>query len=754
MERSWKELEQIIDSSPAMIWITDKEGSCTYLSQQWFNYTGQSQNQALDLGWLDAIHRDDVERVAKKFKEANNAQRAFTLEYRLRTKAGVYRWVTDAGNPRLNDDKVFIGFVGTVFDIHEQKLSAKEASLKSEAIENSLNGFDIVNSRGEFVYANSAYLKMWRYESLDELIQSRPEDHCLDPEVPRLIIEELKKNGKCNIEFVAKRKDGTTFDVLMWARLALDADGNEIYPTTSIDISTRKKAERQIKESEQTLSLITNSIPDLIGYVDKDYTYKFANSAYEKKMGVKTKDIIGQSIAALWPEYFKRIKPSIDKALSGENVHIQTSISDITGENFIFDIKYIPDFDSSRKVSGFVVIGHDVTDLIRAKESAEKANRLKSSFLANMSHEIRTPLSAMLGFTELLKDPHLTPTEKDNFLNIMSKNGEQLSVIINDILDLSKVEAGHLNYDFQRVDIKNLIEELINFMSIKARDKRLILRYEIDKKVPRTINTDPIRVRQILLNLIGNSIKFTAKGEIQVKVFARTRGKKRKLYFEVTDTGIGIAKGKTESIFDVFVQADDSTTRKFGGTGLGLALSRRLAKALGGNIRLLNSEEDKGTTMVLQVLDQPENRLSLPSKQLKSIEKPVSLDVFKKAKILVVDDVPDNQVLIAHYLKSTGVEMEFVSNGREAFDSAIKNDYDLILMDIQMPEMDGYTATSQLRIAGYNKPIIALTAHAMTEAKEKCLSVGCSDYLAKPIKNDELKKLVGHYLSSRESLQF
>lgn len=390
-----------------------------------------------------------------------------------------------------------------------------------------------------------------------------------------------------------------------------------------------------------------------------------------------------------------------------------------------------------------------LNELKTAKDEAERANQLKSAFLANMSHEIRTPLGAMMGFADLLKDPGLTVSERQSFTNILSRNGESLSVIINDILDLSKVEAGHLTLEYTDTFPDQIGADVVSLLRVKANEKDLVLEYSHDESSPASVVADPTRVRQILLNIVGNAIKFTQFGSIHLRSFAcKTNRGRDALCFEVKDTGIGIPKAQQENIFEMFVQADGSMTRRFGGTGLGLALSRHLARAMGGDVVITETNEGIGSTFLVTIEDQPERRNESTVRGLRgsmhSEELPaMSLDGIK---ILVVDDAPDNQQLIWRYLTKQGAVVDSAENGFLGYRAALAGNFDLILMDIQMPIMDGYSATQKLREAGYRKPIVALTAHAMSEVRKKALNVGYTDHLTKPINSKELISTIAKHV--------
>jgi signal transduction histidine kinase len=374
----------------------------------------------------------------------------------------------------------------------------------------------------------------------------------------------------------------------------------------------------------------------------------------------------------------------------------------------------------------------------------EVTSENKSMFLANMSHEIRTPLGAMIGFADLLKDPSLSSEEREQYLTILSRNGESLSVIINDILDYSKMESGRMILEYQEISPKKLAEDVVSLLKVTAIEKGIDLSYEEDETSPKSFVSDPVRARQVLLNLVSNAVKFTPAGFVRIRSSRPTNGAKPCVCFTIADTGIGIPLAQQESVFEMFVQADESTTRKFGGTGLGLSLSRRLARALGGDVRIEKSSPTTGTKIVFTLEDYPESKITEGFQEALNNLK-VLPNALVGIRVLVADDSPDNQQLVLQYLKKFGAIVEFANNGVEALEKASQQPFDLILMDIQMPIMDGYTATQKLRESGYTNPIFALTAHAMTEIRAKCLRVGCDDHLTKPIRSSELISKIAKY---------
>lgn len=396
-----------------------------------------------------------------------------------------------------------------------------------------------------------------------------------------------------------------------------------------------------------------------------------------------------------------------------------------------------------------------LNELAQAKRSAETANKAKSEFLANMSHEIRTPLNSIIGFSELLKQPRIGEDDRSEFLDTIIRNGRQLTQLIDDILDLSKVEAGHLKVESIVVDLAALVTDVIQSLTVKAAHKNVKLTLRFDGLLPEQIASDPLRLKQILTNIIGNAIKFTERGSVTVVVKLEQDledSSKNRLIFKVIDTGPGVAPNQQDRLFRNFVQADCSTTRKYGGTGLGLILSRRLAKLLGGDVELTASELGKGSTFTI-VID-PGNlqnvelidRNNVLGDQSDYLKIPLQENALQGIKILLAEDVYDNQLLIQRILKQRGACVDVVENGIAAVKKALESDYNVVLMDIQMPLLDGYGATAELRKKGYNRPIIALTAHAMKEEREKSLRMGCNDHLSKPINQAHLIQAVRHYV--------
>lgn len=390
--------------------------------------------------------------------------------------------------------------------------------------------------------------------------------------------------------------------------------------------------------------------------------------------------------------------------------------------------------------------------LSEAKITAENANHAKSEFLANMSHEIRTPLGAVMGFADLVANDVITVSEKQNYVAAIKRNGELLANIISDILDLSKIEVGKLNIELQDISLDDILGDSKTLLSLLASERGIGLTLTIDPKSPKKIRTDPIRLRQILLNIVGNSIKFTEHGSVDVivKPMPLAEGSSQ-LAFIIKDTGIGISKEQSTKIFQSFSQADNSMVRKFGGTGLGLILSKRLANLLGGDVLLTESTLGKGSTFSVTIDSGPVQVLA--TEEFTTGEKtappfrPSAIETrLENVNVLLVDDSVDNQYLISKILKLAGAKIETAENGRVALDKADLKKYDLILLDLQMPVMDGYETVVRLRNKGIKTPIIALTAYALKEVRQRCLDIGFDDFITKPIDRNVLLEKITYFI--------
>jgi len=396
------------------------------------------------------------------------------------------------------------------------------------------------------------------------------------------------------------------------------------------------------------------------------------------------------------------------------------------------------------------------------RQFAEAASAAKADFLANMSHDIRVPMTAILGFADLLYtegDIDQAPPERVRAVEAIQRNGRYLLELVNDILDISKVEAGKLDVAPVRCSPCQIVADVASLMRVRATKKGLHVDVGFEGPIPQTIHTDPTRLRQILVNLISNAVKFTATGRVRVGVRLQQDGPEPNLIVEVSDTGIGMSEEQLARVFQPYSQAVPYTDREYGGTGLGLAISKRLAEMLGGNVSV-TSRPGHGSTFRLSVaagslegVTLLENLTEAALEAERTEQEQAARQSPLDCRLLLAEDGPDNQRLISFVLRKAGADVVIADQGETAVELALAAEsegkpFDVVLMDMQMPVMDGYTAARTLRNAGYTRPIMALTAHAMTKDRQKCLDAGCDDYATKPIDRAKLLGMVARHVAS------
>ncbi|AZZ38302.1 hybrid sensor histidine kinase/response regulator [Bdellovibrio sp. qaytius] len=515
----------------------------------------------------------------------------------------------------------------------------------------------------------------------------------------------------------------------------------------------------EVKAERLKLHTVLEKAPIGMAVVDGPEHKFILTNDYYRDLFLGSRDAVGSTVKDLFPLTEERgfIQMLDDIYQTGQPVEgrdVQFKSKRADGSEFLIyaDFIYQPIRDMNDNIEGILLAVNNVTQRVRAVENlqtakleAESANQAKSAFLANMSHEIRTPLGAILGFAEIIRAHNLDLAERKKYLDIVIRNGKSLIRIIDDILDLSKIEAGKLEIEKTPVSLVGLLQEVLTMFFDRASRKNIQLIYEASEINNLNVITDAVRARQVLINLIGNAIKFTTKGSVKVSCHVnQVSTTQRKVTFSIEDSGIGMTQEQAYRLFQPFTQADIASTRRFGGTGLGLALSRNLARALGGDVDIKNCQVNKGCTFEFSFVAEETN--------LTASATPAPLPELKNSmaglKVLAVDDSPDNRELIKMILSQSGLDVTEAESGEDAIQQAFQQQYDIILMDIQMPGLDGYGTLAELRRRGYQAPVLALTAHAMKEEKNRTLAAGFADHVTKPINSEILLQTIQSHVKN------
>jgi PAS domain S-box-containing protein len=529
----------------------------------------------------------------------------------------------------------------------------------------------------------------------------------------------------------------------------------------SLEISRDQKL-----EMEQRHVAFMNHLPAIASLTDEDGRYLYVNQPLSDTFNLRPGELLGKTIADWMPEAAESNRQhDLEVLACGGTMQFDDVLTAPDGSvRHWLSFKFPLGAQGGQKLIGTVAV--DITSrkqwevqLEEAKEEAERANRAKSEFLANMSHEIRTPLNGILGMTGLALETDLNAEQRE-YLETVKFSGDSLLTLINDILDFSKIEAGKVDLEVIEFDLRETIHATLKTLSIRARQKGLELRADFAPDVPEIVSGDPTRVRQIVLNLAGNAVKFTESGEIKISVRALPADSEEpNLHFTVSDSGIGIPPDKLDLIFKPFSQADSSTTRKFGGTGLGLTISTRLVGVMGGKM-WVESEVGKGSQFHFTLRLPASNARRAPDRStaMRAGVNPLpGGDEAPKPRatlrILLAEDNQVNQRLALRLLQKRGHEVTIAVNGRDAVAAAAQAVFDLVLMDLQMPEMDGFEAAAALRErekeTHVHLPVIALTAHALKGDREQCLEAGMDGYLSKPIRGEELDSILTLYMARK-----
>lgn len=712
----------------------------------------QKKNQGKFENLETYIHPDDLEAFLSNLENARIHNESMHMDLKLITTSRTTRWIHFVCRYFFDDANTPVRIIGVIKDITtekqmEESLAESESRFRS-ILENAPDGI-FVNTNGLFSYVNPKLVELLKAKDQTSLIGTNILDK-VAPEYRHKVqarIEYQKETGK-NAKLMEQeyiRMDGSKIAVTTTAA-PIKYQGKDSYLVFVHDLSIRKKTEEQIKK----LSLAVEQSPVSIIISDLNGTVEYVNPKFSEVTGYSLHEIVGKNPRILKSDFtsdeeYKVLWETIisGKVWSGVFKNVKKDGTQYWESATISPIK-----NGQGDITHYVAIKEDITekrqihaDLLEAKNKAEESNQLKSHFLANMSHEIRTPLNGILGFLDLIKDESLTESERNDYIDIIIKSGSRLLNTINDIIEMSKLEAGYSKVDIDEINLYDMLIDLCNFFKPQTDDKGVLLKVRINDSISSVLQnfaTDKNKINGILTNVIKNAIKFTAQGAIDIIVEKQESG----VLIKVKDTGIGIPEDKVEAIFDRFIQADISNTRGYEGSGLGLSISKAYIELLQGKI-WAESELGKGSTFFiflpfLIASDKMNDSSSKPLQPLKNDGKIYT--------VLVAEDEEDNFQFLKIVLKKLGFKIARAVNGKEAVQFVKEQEIDIVLMDIKMPEMTGIEAVKEIRTFNKSIPVIAQSAFFMDDNENLVNENGFNDYIMKPIKKDQLYLLLKKYL--------
>ncbi len=796
LRRSERRYRALIQASPQIVWTADEHGLGNDAFQWWSEATGHDCAASDNWGWLNALHPDDREPVRRAWTTSLADKSPYAVDYRIRTPEGEYRHLSVHSLPLFDEAGNFEEWVGTITDVTE-RIRADEAIRQSEA-----RFRQLADSMPQMVWSSrpdghTDYFNERWYEFTAMPRNCLGENPCssiLHPDDVRGCLahwtESIRTLTPYEFECRYLDKKSGTYRWFLSRALPVRDDAGQVvrWYGTVTDIHDQKQLEENLRQIQRELedrvrqrtadltSILNASTHVSIIAGDVNGIISHFNPGAERMLGYSAQELVGKTTPALLhlpeeiQEHGERLSQTFGYPVTGINVFVEharrggyeerewTYVRK-DGGRLTVNLTVTAQRDARGEISGYLGIATDITkrkqaeaELQNAKAAAESANQAKGEFLANMSHEIRTPMNGILGLTQLVLETELEPQQRD-YLQSVQRSAEALLEVINDILDFSKIEAGKLELDPEPFSLRTAVDELLKPLDLRARNKGLDLRCDIADDIPDTLVGDVGRLRQILINLLGNAIKFTPQGSVALALHVQERhGDDLVLQVRVDDTGIGIAEDKRARIFNPFEQADGTMARSFGGTGLGLSISARLAELMEGRI-WVESELGRGSQFfcTLRFRAAPDQTAIAPRH---SPSRETASETQAPLKILLAEDNVINQQVALGILGKLGHYVRVAGNGQEVLEIIDSVSFDLILMDVQMPEMDGIETTQRLRAAGRTIPIIALTAHAMKGDRERFLAAGMNGYLTKPIDPRALRReLTGHRSAPTETPQ-
>lgn len=756
----------LYEMSPVAVPVLTPDGRFLFANHSAQRLLGYPEMDLVGRPLLDLIDEADRKGVRERIdRMTSGLLDSFRAEYRIRHPEGQILWITASFSAVRDPNGNLQHIMATLADNTERieadrRLRENEARLRA-IFESAPIGILIASRERRILYANPMTEQFFGF-SLWDLQAMALSELVVEGGEMETILEEVasgKRERATLVNEFRRRGGGRGWGGTSCAGVRDSRGEFEYFVVMIQDLTEARAAQESLSAAHETLQALVEGSPVAIVGLDRDAKVTMWNPAATRLFGWSAEEVLGRFSPTV-PEDLKAEGFEIfERVIHGEVVtDLETKRRRKDGSLIDVSISSAPVRDASGDVTGLSAFISDISprkrveeELRKAKVAAETASRAKSAFVANMSHEIRTPLGAILGFSEMLLDPGQSEEGRRAAIATIQRNGHHLLTLLDGILDLSKVEAGQFEVQRSRISLAEQITAAVSITQLLASRKDLRLVVKCRGKIPATIDSDATALRQILVNTIGNAIKFTNRGEVRLSVRMRkdrAAPGRNLLQFSVLDTGIGIPPSERIRLFRPFSQLETSGQRN-SGAGLGLALSRQLARCLGGDVTLAESVPGRGS--VFRVTVDPGNvdgaaRLEMAPTGSRPPKPPVP-DVPEEslpdgARVLLIEDSEDNRILLRHFLERAGARVDMAVDGLEGVRQAMAIRPDVILMDIQMPRLNGYQATALLRARGIQVPIVALTAHAMREERERCLKAGCDDYLSKPIDPSTLVRVV------------
>ncbi len=757
VKNDYQLLKSITQSSEGGIYIV-QDYRIVFNNPSFCNLCGYTSDELKAINFIDLVHSKDKKLIKLLFYNSFQEFRqkpSNSFTFRIQTKQGELKWIKSHVSLIQWDTEPAL--LDSCYDITSQKEAESKLIEEEQNFKLLVNTFEdlifILNKKGNIIQTNQAATELLGYQEHEILLKPYTS---LNSTVPKLEFTSIINN----VIHGQKEVFSSTIVTQKGYRIPVETrmfkgrwSNKDVLFVICQDVSEKIKAERAIKLSEEKFAKAfnTSAVIMAISTFDKG-RYIDVNNAFLTTTGLSRKKVIGHTSKeiGIYKDIEKRDDLIHEMSLKGKVTDKEIHIKNIKGEELIclFSSEVI-DIQGEKCL---LVVMSDITqrkqveeELLHAKTLAEEASLAKEQFLSTMSHEIRTPMNAVIGMTNLLLQENPKLEQMEN-LSALKYSAENLLALINDILDFSKIEAGKVELVKVSINLKAIAEGLRNSFDQLAKVKGIELVANIDSKIPLNLMGDPVRLNQVLTNLIGNALKFTEKGSVKLSLtLVNNLEKSATILFEISDTGIGIQKNKYGIIFKEFTQANADTTRKYGGTGLGLAISQRLVKLLGGTIKV-KSKVELGSSFYFSIKF-PKSEIPMDQLQ-EAVKLPIETNFSKTYKILIVEDNEINKIIAEKFLTKWGLAVEHAENGKIALEMLSNERFDLILMDLEMPIMSGYEATIAIRkMNDYRKdiPIIALTASAMQDIQNKIYKLGMNDFILKPFNPVDLRrKLIAH----------